>query len=567
MWSPRYALPRDRRTGPCVPPIGRPVCQHPVYVLDAALRPVPVGVAGELYLAGAQLARGYLDRPGLTAERFVAYPFGRPGERMYRTGDLARWRADGTLEFLGRADDQVKIRGFRIEPGEIEAVLAAHPTVAQAAVVVREDQPGRQAAGRLRRRRPAGRHRTPRSCAATWPGGCPSTWSRPRSWCWTALPLTPNGKLDRRALPAPTSRRRPPVAGARERRTRRRSCAIFAEVLGAGPGRHRRQLLRPRRPLAAGHPADQPDPDGAGCRAVRPGAVRGTDRGRRSPSGWPGRRREHGPRCGRAERPARRDPAVVRPAPAVVPHQFEGPSATYNMPSLLRLTGDAGRTRCARRWATWSTRHESAAHGLPGGRRRPVQQVAGRRARRSRSSTVVRSAPRGWRSRCGRRPTTRFDLTTEIAAARRLFAVDPRSHVLVLRASTTSRPTAGRWLRWPRPVGGVRGPVRGARPRVGAAAGAVRRLHAVAARAARRRGRPGQPDLPAARLTGGRHWRACRTSWSCPPTGPARRWPRYRGDSVGLSWDAELHAGLVRAGPRAPVPACSWWCRRRWRRC
>ncbi|XTP10868.1 amino acid adenylation domain-containing protein [Streptomyces albus subsp. chlorinus] len=214
-------------------PIGRPVWNTRAYVLDAALRPCPPGVPGELYLAGRQLADGYLNRPGLTAERFVADPFGPPGGRMYRTGDLARWTAEGELEYLGRTDDQVKLRGQRLELGEVEAALAACAGVTGACATVREDGPGEQrlvgyvtgdaepAAVRAALARELPEHMVPSAVVAL-----------------DAFPLTPNGKLDRRALPAPvftgsgSGRRRP--AGPREETLTR----LFAQVLGvadAGP--------------------------------------------------------------------------------------------------------------------------------------------------------------------------------------------------------------------------------------------------------------------------------------------------------------------------------------------
>ncbi|WP_159026278.1 amino acid adenylation domain-containing protein, partial [Streptomyces stelliscabiei] len=185
----------------CVPgetvTIGTPTHNSRAYVLDPALRPVPDGVTGELYLAGVQLARGYLDRPGATAERFVADPHGPAGTRMYRTGDLVRRRADGGLDFVGRADDQIKINGQRVEPAEVEAVLATVPGVEQAVVLVHDSATGaRQLVGYATG--------TPESDPRAYLARrLPAPMVPVTVFVLPSIPVTPNGKIDRRALPAP----------------------------------------------------------------------------------------------------------------------------------------------------------------------------------------------------------------------------------------------------------------------------------------------------------------------------------------------------------------------------
>ncbi|WP_141714241.1 non-ribosomal peptide synthetase [Micromonospora inyonensis] len=219
----QYPWRHGEQAGTTVP-LGHPLSDTRLYVLDPFLRPVATGVPGELYLAGAGTARGYLGQPGLTASRFVADPYGPPGSRMYRTGDLARWDADGQLHFLGRTDDQVKIRGFRIELGEIETTLTTRPDIRHAAVIAREDQPGDKRLvaylvptdnttidiAHLRR-----------DLGAQLPD-----YMVPTAYVvMDALPITANGKLDRNALPAPAA---PSTRSARQDVL----CELFAAVLG-----------------------------------------------------------------------------------------------------------------------------------------------------------------------------------------------------------------------------------------------------------------------------------------------------------------------------------------------
>jgi acyl carrier protein len=225
---------RDVAEGAATVPIGHPISNTQLYVLDAHLEPVPVGASGELYLGGDGLAQGYLNQPALTAERFVPHPFAdEPGSRLYRTGDLARYSSDGVVEFLGRIDHQVKLRGFRVEPAEIETVLEQHPAVRQAVVLPRDDLPGgrglvaylvanQEAISTRKALRGYLRERLP-------------NYMVPAALVFLdALPLTPNGKVDRAALPAPDQLRPEPGEAFVAPRTRIevKLAEIWAQVLG-----------------------------------------------------------------------------------------------------------------------------------------------------------------------------------------------------------------------------------------------------------------------------------------------------------------------------------------------
>ncbi|MFM9371356.1 amino acid adenylation domain-containing protein [Streptomyces sp. Da 82-17] len=221
---------RPSATGPV--PIGQPVWNTRLYVLDAALQPCPPGVPGELHLAGVQLASEYLGRPALTASRFVADPYGPPGSRMYRTGDLARWTERGEIEYLGRTDHQVKLRGLRIELGEIEAELAACDGITGACVLVREDRPGDQ---RLVGYVTAPDGLDPDAVRERLARTLPDYMVPGALVALDDFPLSPNGKLDRKALPAPAHT--PGGAGRAPRDPREETLVgLFSEVLGVEVG-------------------------------------------------------------------------------------------------------------------------------------------------------------------------------------------------------------------------------------------------------------------------------------------------------------------------------------------
>ncbi|MFI6152800.1 amino acid adenylation domain-containing protein [Kitasatospora sp. NPDC051170] len=401
-------------------PEGRVVRGSRAYVLDTSLRPAPEGVTGELYVAGACLALGYLGRPDLTAERFLADPYGPPGARMYRTGDLARRAADGTLEFLGRADDQVKIRGFRVEPAEVTAALAQLPGVAQAVVIARPGPHGKRLLGyavpalgatldvdalraALAERLPA--HLVP--AAVTLLG---------------ELPRTAHDKLDHRALPEPAAEPRGEAAATEQEQA---VCALYAEllVLPELPGRDASFFDLGGHSLLAGRlaarlrdafatPVGFADvfrhPTPAALAAHLGSATPTADEAR--PALVPVPRTERMPLS-----PAQRGLWFL--------HRLEGPSPTYNIPLALTLTGPLDRWALTLALGDLAARHEI------------LRTVYGEQPDGTPYQRILRPAPvelHLGHGELGEAVRHAFDLTAEPPLRATLFAHGPEHHTLLL---------------------------------------------------------------------------------------------------------------------------------------
>ncbi|GBE67535.1 hypothetical protein MFM001_39970 [Mycobacterium sp. MFM001] len=405
-------------------PIGVPLAHLAFFVLDAWLRPVSPGAVGELYVAGAGVSCGYMGRAALSASRFVACPFGRPGARMYRTGDLVRWRDDGELDYLGRADEQVKIRGYRIELGEIQAALASFDGVEQAAVIAREDRPGdKRLVGYVTGTA------EPAHIRAKLAERLPAYMVPSAVVVLAELPLTVNGKLDKRALPAPeysdVNRYRAPGNAVEEI-----LAGIYAQVLGleqVGVDDSFFQLggdslLAMRLTAAVNASLDA----GLDVRAVFETPTIA----------------ELAPRVsGGSER---LEPLTPMPRPAVVPlsyaqqrlwfiDQLQGPSPMYNMAAALRLCGGLDADALGRALADVVGRHESLRTVFPAVEGVPRQVVIP--AEQAELAWQVVDAA-GWtQDRLAeavdavvRHP---FDLSTEIPLRARLFRVADDDHVFV----------------------------------------------------------------------------------------------------------------------------------------
>ncbi|MFJ6516635.1 amino acid adenylation domain-containing protein [Streptomyces sp. NPDC091406] len=403
--------------------VGRPLSNYRAYILDTFLRPVPPGVAGDLHIAGAGLARGYLGRFDLTAERFVADPYGPPGSRMYRTGDLARWTRDGRIDCLGRVDDQVKIRGFRIELGEIQAALEVREDVAQAAVIVREDRPGIREL--VAYAVPAPGRRLPEAEELRHALGerLPDYMVPAVFVALDRLPVTVNGKLDRKALPAPAPRA---GIGGRAPRTAQEKtlCGIFADVLGLETvsvddgffdlGGHSLLATRVVSHVRSSLGAELSVRALFEAPTVAALAERLGDAGRA------------------------RAALTVRERPEEVPlshaqrrmwflNRFEGPSGTYNMPMAVRLTGPLDTDALTGALAAVVARHESLRTVFPDTEGRPRQLVLAPEEARPVLETAP-FTPEALSAAAARG----FELDREVPVRAHLFTVSTDEQVLML---------------------------------------------------------------------------------------------------------------------------------------
>ncbi|MDR2280631.1 MAG: amino acid adenylation domain-containing protein, partial [Gordonia sp. (in: high G+C Gram-positive bacteria)] len=354
--------------GESVIPIGRPVPGTTTYVLDARLRPAPVGVPGELYLGGVQVARGYARRPDLTAERFVADPFGAPGARLYRTGDAVRWNRAGELDYLGRTDFQVKLRGQRLELGEVESAISAAPGVVHSAATVVDSTAGQQLVGYF-----APADVDVDDVIAAVASALPA-YMRPAMWVpMTAIPLTVSGKVDRKSLPAPSAavvEYVAPSSGAEQA-----VAAVFAGLLGLDDadvsatasffelGGNSLSAMRLVARVAESLDADVTVRDVFDAPTVRELAARLADRA-----------------------PALPPVTRVDPRPAPVPvsraqqrmwflNQFDPASGAYNIPLALRLTGDVDLAVLSEAVRDVVRKHEVLRTVYPAVDGRPVQDV------------------------------------------------------------------------------------------------------------------------------------------------------------------------------------------------
>ncbi|MFC8490310.1 amino acid adenylation domain-containing protein [Streptomyces sp. NPDC057235] len=424
-FATRYAVAGDLPAGP--PPIGRPLDGMRLHVLDDALRPVPPGVVGELYLAGRGVARGYTGRPGATATRFVADPFAADGGRMYRTGDLVRWTPDGHIAYVARADGQVKLRGHRVEPGEIEAVLAGRPEVADAFVLVREDVPGdRRLVAYVVPA--AGARPDPAELAREVGRALPAYMVPGAIVPLDAFPLTPNGKVDRAALPAPEHDA--PARGRAPRTAREEIvCGLFADLLGLRTvgadddffalGGHSllatRLAARLRTVLDVETEVrtvfEHPTP------AALAAALDGADAARA--------------RLGRVAR--RPDPMPLSHAQQRLwfLHRFEGPSPTYNVPLVLRLDGPLDTDALTRALTDVVERHESLRTVFPDTAGVPEQRVLDA-AGADIDLTPRDVAPDLLDAVLGAETAYAFDVGAERPVRARMLRLGHDSHVLVL---------------------------------------------------------------------------------------------------------------------------------------